>query len=358
MKTLLSLLLFLLIQNPIHSQTLHLILVANTSEPFIGKGCEIDMKQTENEWIKIASLIQYQTKVLKFFGNSFNMDSISQGIQKFTCEEKDIVIFQYSGHGFNKEDEKLMYPFMLIDSTGYSVELLHRELKEKKPKLLITIADCCNELTSIRLPLRKSVALFDDAELQTSNLKKLLSLPSGDILISASQKGQVAYQSPSTGGLFTYHFIKSLRFLMNYSTTISWYNLLEDVKNRVSQFVFILGQQVPVYAININEPDKSSFNAVSFVVLNEYLNNLLIPQSDVLPMLLQADTYFDEGAKVHICSDTSSVISQTMTIPDYLNRCMDNGGKIWEINTIENRSEFDRKKKKYKEITVQEIWEE
>ncbi|WP_366144106.1 caspase family protein [uncultured Bacteroides sp.] len=81
---------------------------------------------------------------------------------------QDVVFFYYSGHGTRSMHDKSDYPQMCLglsvnrQSEMISVEGLDREIAKKKPRLRLTISDCCNsvgENVSPKLEISKGASV-------------------------------------------------------------------------------------------------------------------------------------------------------------------------------------------------------
>lgn len=346
----------------VHAQTLHAIIVANTDIEDIGKSCEIDQIAMTVELNAIASSIDYDFNIINITRGNFTFENVESTIKDFECKPNDIIIFYYSGHGFNTDDNDSKWPVMHLKTGGYPLDVAHKKMKAKGARLVITMGDCCNEIVKFTSAKKKGFVIVkpEDEKTQKKNFyKRLFVETKGDILISGCERGQCAYSSEMEGGFYTNNFIKSLNYALNYSRNISWEELLNDVKNKVSAIKFT-DIQVPQHHINYtSEPDEPVLPVkpvVSYDVVNGYFAGLInpnTPRETKNKMLVKNIDYFTENARVDIFVQTT--LTEVMTIEAFTNRLMLHANKISDINFIENQSKTNENGK-YEHIRIQEVW--
>ncbi len=334
------------------AQTLYAIVAANTDEQQIGRSCERDMVHFTATLNTIANAIGLQPKLITISRTKFLFDNVKSEIDAFRCTDKDIVVFYYSGHGENKQQSD--FPSLLFNDANYELETLHNQLKQKGARLVITIGDCCNILNTMSVQNKgfRVVPVHKDS---LANYRNLFLSPKGDVIISASSKWQFAYSNSEIGGYFTHEFLISLTSAINYSTSLSWNMLLDDTKNRLKKYTFAEGEQVPYYKVNVTQTDAPNPTpAITYAEINKYFADLMNDKNDQKTIREQYQKYFDKNARVDIFADT--LLTDMMTIENFLDRIMLHCKKINTINLIENLSKFNTNGKKYNQITVQELW--
>jgi hypothetical protein len=356
--------LFSLIFLPVTStvaRTLHAIVVANTDISDIGKSCEIDQIAITVELNSIALAIGYELKLTTINRGSFNFEQLELTIKSFTCDTSDIVFFFFAGHGYNDKKQDSKWPVLHLQDGGYPLDLLHEQLKAKNPRLLISIADCCNTVFD---PLNAENRGFkivpaNDTIDKVKVYKNLFLWFKGDVLASGCEKGQCSYSTNKDGGIFTHKFIISLQAALNYGRLVSWTDLLEDTKSRVMQ-LNVAEKQVPQYQVNSNNNSNNIITPVptiSYAEINKYFRELTdksLQNKRKTEMLKKWEQYFIKNARVDIYVNTT--LTDVNTVEDYLTRLDVNKSQIKTINIIETKSEIDGIDKKYTRIAVQEIW--
>ena len=91
---------------------LHLVLVANTEDKEIGKTCVIDKEATFKTFSDIAEFLEIQFKPTVIAGKDFSKANVDKAVSAVQPGPNDIVVFYYSGHGFNNMDEQYTFPYL------------------------------------------------------------------------------------------------------------------------------------------------------------------------------------------------------------------------------------------------------
>ncbi len=357
MKKIACILTLLLFSCLLQAQQFHAIIVADMNDLEIGKSCEIDANMMMTEVNTIATSIGYEPDISIVSRGNFNFECVRKAVEELTCNEKDIVFFYYSGHGYNDTANSGEFPVMNLKNGFYALEEVHRQLKSKNPKFCLTLGDCCNVIHELPDFKTRGFNTVDIGTKIENNYKNLFLQPQGDILVSSSKRGQWSYSNFKDGGIYTSEFISSLRCAVNYSKTLSWESLLLDTKNRISRYNFVKGKQVPQFYVNLDADIYSP--KFSFDVINNYLNDIADEQIDDekrYDLLSQKTKYFKPRAKVNIYDSQSTTRVQLVTIEDFLETAYLNSSKIRQINLIEKKSKLNEKDEKYESISVQRVW--
>lgn len=406
-KKLITVLLALLLVSNVFGQTFHLILIADTKDPKIGKGCEIDHWTVFSQMKEISEKIGYSFNELIVSKDNFNLQSVNGVIDELTCESNDIIFLYYSGHGFNTKERASEWPIMNLksDAGGYELEKAHEKLKTKGAGLCITLGDLCNEVTTQLVASLETKGLVVEDMVDTDPteiFKTLFSSYKGDVLIASSSKGQFAW-STRYGSFYTQCFLEAINTAGQYNSTITWDALLKDADNRLQEAIRKLGKvQKPQMnlqiKLNVNEkldvvepkviepkvnkpktintvvndevvveskdtvksvvaPAQVPVMVISHDVINSYLNSIIndkIPENERMKLVNNCHKYFINRAKIKIY--TNKVFTDLQAIEDYVEQKFLNNKSIIRINFIQKLSKFNNDEKKYSEIAVQEIW--
>ena len=210
-----------------------LIVMANTHDKIIHKGCAKDAKAVQKVFADICKHIHYDFCNIEISGSNYNRKNLGKAIDAIILHnENDVTIFYYSGHGFCYEkDARRNYPQVdlrahddqakfnkidFVDKYTENLAVILSLLRFKGARINMAIGDCCNVIIPFPRPKdskkdmnvvkgimpRQTKALtkkmFDDAKNAVS------------ILASSSQHGQPSLTDMSIGSLFTYHFTKAL----------------------------------------------------------------------------------------------------------------------------------------------------
>jgi len=345
------------------SQTLHGIIVANTDEPQIGISCVKDVQSMTARINTIARSINHKPEIKIIQGSAFIFDNVIEYIKPLSCTN-DIVIFYYSGHGANTNES--LFPSLAFNDGLIELEKIHNLLKKKNPRLLFTIGDCCNNILKQTVHNKgfKPVVTQDSDSLP--NYRHLFIVPKGDLLVSASTKGQFAHGNDEIGGYFTHEFLQAITCAINYSTSSSWNIVMKDTETRLLIHTFDKGaKQKPHYAINIEkaidpnpqpqpQPQPTPSPVISYEEINKYFSNLMDATQNQVSLRNEYKKYFENNSRVDIYKD--GTLTDMMTVEDFLDRLVVHCNKIYSINLIQNLSKQTKDGSKYLQITVQEIW--
>jgi hypothetical protein len=227
-----------------------LVVVANTLDTTIGKGCVADMESVRHIFKKLSDEMKFNFIELLVQGKDYSKENIIGTIDMLTPGNNDIVVFYYSGHGFSYEkDVAKKYPQVDLRShpasdkidvvNAYTENLadLFDLIKRRGARLNIVIGDCCNSFIDFK---RKFKGGNDDIRnekreaviINKKTCEVLFCDYTASILVASADKGLYAVSDDKLGSLFTYNFSKSLKMLMkkeiDKSAGLPWGKLLEE----------------------------------------------------------------------------------------------------------------------------------
>ncbi|MDX2049109.1 MAG: caspase family protein [Chitinophagaceae bacterium] len=217
---------------------LFLVLVANTNDLSIGPTCKVDKDATYTTFSQLAEFLKIQFVPNVIEGKDFSKINVDNAINGIKPASNDIVVFYYSGHGFNDVKTNYKFPFLDLRDKTYqqygepytlNIEDIFKRIKMKGARMNLVISDCCNAD-----PSQSNIAISDGASTRTSsvgwNIGNCWSLfmnnKPGSILVTAAQKGELSAGN-STGGIFTFNFRESLdKALGVFYNNSSWNDVL------------------------------------------------------------------------------------------------------------------------------------
>lgn len=228
MRRLLFLLFVSFVACCVNAQTLHSIIMVNKEEPNRQVDRTADYKNMSAFFTKIANTLGYRNNMLCYSGSSFKATVSLQAIESLSIESGDVVVFYYSGHGANWDDDE--WPHMVFLDRQYSETSIYNKLKEKarNAKLVLCIADCCNMDSEGTRREKKTYASFDPAL-----AKQLFTDFEGhrSYIISASIRGQYSYSHLQYGAFFGIAFRESVTRALTGQVQPNWVYVLEDAKS-------------------------------------------------------------------------------------------------------------------------------
>jgi len=239
---------------------LHLVLVANTEDKDIGKTCVIDKDATYKTFSEIAEFLEINFKPTVIAGKEFSKVNVDKAVSSVRPGPNDIVVFYYSGHGFNEVDEQYQFPYLDLRDKSFqkyggaytmNVEAIYQKLRAKGARLNLVISDCCNKdptsgalvssegastrTSSIGWNKENCQALFMSKQpmsiMMTAAQKGELSAGNQFAFLCSRQKGELSAGNPSDGGIFTFIFREQLeKALGPFTRNPSWNNLVQSAK--------------------------------------------------------------------------------------------------------------------------------
>jgi len=241
--------------DPTHIQTkLILVIVANTNDPKIGKGCQVDIKTIHTMFEDLSKQMNFNFIDLVIKGADYGKENVLKTIDTLDPGPNDIVVFYYSGHGFSYEKDKaVIYPQIdlrtdpantekdVIEANTENLSDIFIRVKDRGARLNIVIGDCCN--TSIEYPRmfkggdeKERKAISPTVEVDKKMAEALFCDLTASILVGAAEKGQYAISDDILGSIFTHNFANHLKILLNTSLEkavfdgVPWKKLLNDTK--------------------------------------------------------------------------------------------------------------------------------
>ncbi len=224
---------------------LFLLVVANTEDVSIGKTCAIDKDATHKTFSQVAEFLKIQFVPKIIYGTEFSKLNVDKAVNALRPGPNDIVIFYYSGHGFNQQKDGYLFPYLDLRDKSFqtyggqytlNIESIYQKIKAKGARLNLVISDCCNNdpsqtsnistdiastrSSSIGWVMDNCTALFMDSRKQS-------------ILMTAASKGELSAGNPNDGGIFTFNFRESLeKFMGPFYKNVTWNGLADIAKKQ------------------------------------------------------------------------------------------------------------------------------
>lgn len=243
MKRIYIILLLSCLYLPSYSQTLQSLFFVNEKE----QGREIDRRADMNNMYsffkEISNLIGYEYRATKFSDVNFTSKKVKESINELKVTVNDIVVFYYSGHGYN--DESDIWPSLSLNDCSYrEIDILKLlRTKASDAKLILCIADCCNKQANSSYEFTSSYDSMEDS----NPIRKLFLGFKGKkvITISASKQGQFSWSHNQYGAYFGNCFRQAIAGVNN--SNASWDNILQNAVNLTYRYTN--GKQTPQFNI-------------------------------------------------------------------------------------------------------------
>jgi hypothetical protein len=235
--------------NTIRGAKLHLISVTNTLDSAIGKTCAIDNEATKKLFSTIATVLQIPFNAKEVTGAGFNKKNVLEAVNAIMPGENDIIVFYYSGHGFSKKNNSLLFPFLdlrtdykkqKIADEELNIEEVYKMIKGKKGRVKLVLSDCCNWGETVRSIISPNIPGTRGSvlKLNPANCQALFMSPEPvSYLMTAASKGEVSAGTMSKGGFFTSQFRESLVKYTGMGNTeeFSWWDVINQAQAETMQ---------------------------------------------------------------------------------------------------------------------------
>lgn len=223
---------------------LHLILVANTEDIDVGPSSNVDKNRNLKTFKDLSDFLGIGFNPVTIYGEDFSKQKVDNAIQSLQAGPKDIVIFYYSGHGFNNLQKSSVYPDIALSNKGYednmanslSIEEIYNRIKKKGARLNLVISDCCNTDANAKTKVSGDLVTKRSSALgwNLDNCKALfLDEKPMSILMTAATKGEESAGNLVYGGFFTHHFRTAMiDYFGPFHKDVTWDTILSEAKKQ------------------------------------------------------------------------------------------------------------------------------
>ena len=360
----------------VYAQRFIVIYAIDVEDIHIGGSCLTDYSKMDTTFQEIATNLHFSYEAKTLMRQDLNMRTLESTINSLQVDANDVLVFYYSGHGFAELAQQSPYPALYLHGEETTtLDAIHKRLKQKKARLLLSFADCCNNiivkfkgLPAVKPLIERSISVENDI------LRKLFKETRGAIILSSSRRNEKASGYPSSGGFYTCMWRTALVYAKSHNSHISWQTFLEDAENRLQNYLTnveklqtsqhsqweITSGDEPVVPTNNNPvvTEVTQEPKVSFSEMNQFLNTL----ADERVSYVERDNllgkgksqYFDSNADVRVF--VRQIDNKTAAIPitNYLDKVIASANLIKQINIVESHSSFSTEGK-YQHVTLQEI---
>lgn len=249
--------LFLLVLFPpisrIESAKLLFVICCDTLSDDIQLSVFNDLKNIRAEGQRISHYTGLPLKEVILAGTDLNAAKFENMIKSLNVQSDDVLFFYFSGHGYRtalKGENPWPNLFFSPDWSGVDFLQVIEVLKQKSARLLISIADCCNNLLSEHHapPVCPIKSKNKHEKKMSKGYKKLFLETEGLILITSSEVEEFSW-CISEGALYTLAFLENLKIEVK-SRSPSWNALLKRSSIKVREF------QHPYYLLDIRSKIK------------------------------------------------------------------------------------------------------
>jgi len=229
----------------ISAQMLHVLLFVNEQDVRIGG--KTDIENMSLFFKKVADCIGYDYRVSKNSNANFTSVAVNREINNLRVSPNDIVVYYYSGHGYNQNKNR--WPTINLSDKNYWLSdiLALLNSKTENAKLVLCIADCCNKVYERALA---PTATFNPVS--NNNMRELFTGFDGKrtIIISSSKQGEYSYGNSQYGGFFSFCFRNAVyNCTDNSASSPTWKKVMRKTINSTKRMSG--NKQTPQYEIII-----------------------------------------------------------------------------------------------------------
>ena len=247
----------ILVAKPIHSQTLHAIVFADTQDSVIGMFDKQDFINVTLELNTIASATGLHLKPYYYKNDKCNTFNLVSVLSNLKVSNEDIVFFYYSGHGARSNEDLSAFPQLCLgshyDSDFYPLEKILSKLSTLPARLKIVIGDCCNTVASGVTP--KDDYSMGPTVLSEEPVKAYCNLflgNEGTIIAAGSRVGEnsntLSYiDGTPAGGTFTVSLLNVIQTVSTQGLNANWDNIF----NFTAIHTYKLQEQTPIYSVRV-----------------------------------------------------------------------------------------------------------
>ncbi len=246
--------------NHVLAQKIHLLIVADTDDPAVGKDVEKDWKNIRQQFLE--NVPESQLNLREITGRDVTRENILASIRRLSVGRNDTIVFAYAGHGLYDETvEKgkerghalqlthgpkgnpvqIAVPGTSIAVTIDEMRLVYRTeliktLENQRARLVVVWTDCCNTVVKVTEKERTKVRGTISAPVKISPLfDSLFMKPSGLIDLITSQKGEMAYgdEVGREGGIATVSLCRFLKTKRD--EAISWDQMFALLSSSIAE---------------------------------------------------------------------------------------------------------------------------
>lgn len=220
-----------------NGQHLKVILIGDTADASIGKGCAKDLANMEALFRANCAATSHTAK--KFDGSDpsrpkFSLKSLEDHVKELapTVANDDAVILYFAGHGcLSKAGEHcLQFP----DGTFVRRTDVKKLLKTLNPRLAVLITDTCSEYLPGVKPIEFRPRLHGMKSYNTPLFTSLFMHHEGICDISSTKLNECAWGTPKAGGIFTYSLCDYLSNVKNVNRSLSWQTAFTEARDHTN----------------------------------------------------------------------------------------------------------------------------
>lgn len=259
-----------------NAQTIHWLTFIDTEDADVGKLDVTGRNVLYSRFINVINAalhdVGYMSDIHDIYDSALSPEKCKAEVQNLRCDENDIIVFYYIGHGTHAASENNSYPQMLLgcdfseEHKFIPLKWVHDELKTKGARLTATIGMCCNNVQTASAKRAPTFSVnYGNVELtetERTAIQKMFLGYRGDFILSSASVGQSSVGGETPLGamdLFTAVLV-TLFEDMSYDGDLDWNSLFTEVKNAVHECSN--GKQTPFWDNNLQSANTPKPGAI------------------------------------------------------------------------------------------------
>jgi hypothetical protein len=240
------------------AKNLHAIVVADTNDANGGRSFQVDFERISKLVNEVARHTNLKLHFHGITGNRLNSTTLKNTVLKVKeslNSRNDVVLFYYSGHGGRYTGKDKVLPMMDIKDGAVDLSWVRSELNKNNPRLMIIVADTCNNFDERLNPVwsRRAAPVQGELLSRTQAYKRLFLDLEGHVFATSAKPGQHAWGNAQHGGFFTDAWLRNLEREL-YNSSPNWYTIMKR-----SEAAIIVGniEQNPLINVAINAKNNA-----------------------------------------------------------------------------------------------------
>lgn len=267
-----------------NAQTIHWLTFIDTEDANVGK---LDITGRNVLYSRFVNVINaalhdagYKSDIHDIYDSALSPERCKSEVMNLKCDDNDIVVFYYIGHGTHAPAENNPYPQMLLGSSYENkfipLKWVHDELKTKGARLAVTIGMCCNVIQNVSAKRAPTFSVnYGNVELSETErdaIQKMFLGYKGDFILSSASVGQSSLGGSTPLGdmdLFTAVLVTVFED-MSYNGDLSWNELFSEVKGIIHENTN--GRQTPFWDSNLSVAQRPQSQPIPTPVQKQVTN--------------------------------------------------------------------------------------
>jgi len=247
------------------AQTIHWLTFIDTEDPQVGELDKTGRSVLYGRFVNVVNAALrdkgYKSNIRDIYDSALTPEKCKAEVENLACDENDIIVFYYIGHGTHAQAENNPYPQMLLgcdfseEHKFIPLKWVHDELKTKGARLTLSIGMCCNVIQTASAKRTPTFSVnYGNVELtntERNSIQKMFLGYTGDFILSSASVGQSSVGGSTPLGdmdLFTAVLV-TIFGDMAYEGNLEWNSLFTEVKGIVNSVTG--GNQTPFWNNNL-----------------------------------------------------------------------------------------------------------